>query len=560
MKAWADRATEQLSALRSLFVLSLEMFDATGEDEIIRLCKTAVPALGPFRCRAGYLLRDGQLHRSTTDEPATQGQVEALDGNEGPIDLAEDPWAWAYPLRSHSCQWGYLVIGADIAPSEDEGLLLRTLVQQTGAALAGVGLLREQRERADELRDLGERLAVTNDRLTATVADLELQTKVHEVLTRVSARGGGEAGIATALHELTDFPVAVEDRFGNLRAWAGPERQEPYPKPGERSRAAVLRQAQRAGGPVRDGDRLITLAQPRDGVLGVLALIDPDRVARRHHVLALEHAGTVLAVELANQHIVAEVELRLRRDLVEDLISGVDDGAITRARALGHDLQHPHRVIVVRSRSRETDDAVARAVEQTARLHGVGSMLTRRAGTTVWLARCPADGGPEHRWQEIHTAIARHFKSGAFAVGVGGPCERTADIPRSWREATRALAVRQRSVTPDGVTAHDDLGMYRILGAGGNSDEVDQYIREWLGSLLDYDARHRADLVVTLSSYLEHGGNYDATAHSLTIHRSTLRYRLQRIREVSGYDLGTVDHRLNLHIATRALAVLHPSP
>lgn len=51
-------------------------------------------------------------------------------------------------------------------------------------------------------------------------------------------------------------------------------------------------------------------------------------------------------------------------------------------------------------------------------------------------------------------------------------------------------------------------------------------------------------------------GNYDETADALMIHRRTLRYRLQRIREVSGLDLGEVDNRFNLHVATRAWRVL----
>ncbi|WP_330479835.1 helix-turn-helix domain-containing protein [Streptomyces platensis] len=65
-----------------------------------------------------------------------------------------------------------------------------------------------------------------------------------------------------------------------------------------------------------------------------------------------------------------------------------------------------------------------------------------------------------------------------------------------------------------------------------------------------------SDLVQTLSQYFECGGNYDATAAALAIHRSTLRYRLQRIREVSGSDLGDIDSRLNLHVATRVWKVL----
>ena len=55
----------------------------------------------------------------------------------------------------------------------------------------------------------------------------------------------------------------------------------------------------------------------------------------------------------------------------------------------------------------------------------------------------------------------------------------------------------------------------------------------------------------TLSRYFDCGGNYAETAESLMIHRSTLRYRLQRIREISGHDLTDVEDRLNLQVATR---------
>jgi DNA-binding PucR family transcriptional regulator len=58
--------------------------------------------------------------------------------------------------------------------------------------------------------------------------------------------------------------------------------------------------------------------------------------------------------------------------------------------------------------------------------------------------------------------------------------------------------------------------------------------------------------VQTLAQYLDHGGNYDNTAQSLTIHRSTLRYRLKSIRQITGFDLADPETRLNLHVATRA--------
>jgi DNA-binding PucR family transcriptional regulator len=62
--------------------------------------------------------------------------------------------------------------------------------------------------------------------------------------------------------------------------------------------------------------------------------------------------------------------------------------------------------------------------------------------------------------------------------------------------------------------------------------------------------------VATLSGYLECGGSYDAAAKALAVHRSTLRYRLERIREVSGHDLSDPDTRFNLQLATRAWGTL----
>ena len=55
-----------------------------------------------------------------------------------------------------------------------------------------------------------------------------------------------------------------------------------------------------------------------------------------------------------------------------------------------------------------------------------------------------------------------------------------------------------------------------------------------------------APLVLTLSKYLDCGGNYEASALALSVHRSTLKYRLRRIREVSGHDIGHPDVQFNL--------------
>ena len=134
------------------------------------------------------------------------------------------------------------------------------------------------------------------------------------------------------------------------------------------------------GSPVRDGDRLVALASPRPGVLGVLALLDAGAQAATTDVMALEHGATVLAVELARLRALADSELRVRRELVQDLLTGADDeSARRRAEAFGYDLGRPHRVVVV-DVTGHPDDDVLYAVRRALREQGLTALAGMLAG------------------------------------------------------------------------------------------------------------------------------------------------------------------------------------
>lgn len=142
-------------------------------------------------------------------------------------------------------------------------------------------------------------------------------------------------------------------------------------------------------------------------------------------------------------------------------------------------------------------------------------------------------------------------------IGVGAPCTEPPEFPRSHGQAQLALKMQLATRCPNQVTVFEDLGVYRLLSEIANIGSVESFIHRWLGDLLDYDATKGAQMVKTLSGYLECGGNYDPTTKALSLHRSTLRYRLQRIRDVSGHDLNDPDTRFNLHLATRAWTTVH---
>jgi DNA-binding PucR family transcriptional regulator len=80
---------------------------------------------------------------------------------------------------------------------------------------------------------------------------------------------------------------------------------------------------------------------------------------------------------------------------------------------------------------------------------------------------------------------------------------------------------------------------------------VRQFTQQVIGPLVEYDAQHRSSLVQTIDAYFDHHGNISQTAESLFIHRNTLLYRLERIKDLTSQDLNQANMRLALQLALK---------
>ena len=541
----------QLTNLRALLVLSILMTESADGQQILRLATSAATSLGSWQI-AGFVIGDAWWAGGPTvpgsGGPELAAELRALPETGGPVASLDAGWAWAYPLRSIAGRLGYLIVHAPHEPVVEEQFLAQVLAQQTGVAVSNAQLHRRE-------RDTAEQLAMTNGALEETVATLRHGMTIHERLTRVAAAGEGAAGIAEALHDLTGLAVAVEDRYGNLSAWAGPGRPAQYPKPPAYEREQLLRRLMTAGRSVRDSGRVVALASPRPGVLGLLALMDPGHRAGTTDVMALEHGATVLAVELARLRGLADTELRVRRELVHDLLTGTgDESAHLRAEALGYDLGRPHQVAVVEvAESSPAQEDVLHATRRVLRHQQLPCLLGSMAGTVVIVAAA----GDRGDWEALRAGIVAELGDGSRCrIGVGDAYPRPSELPRSLREARLALRMQKASASAERTSLFADLDVLRMLAAVDDLTDVEAFVRKWLGALAAYDERKHTQLVKTLIQYLQHGGGYEATSRALSVHRSTLKYRLQRIRELTGFDLGDPETHFNLQLAARAYVTL----
>ena len=133
----------QLSSVRGLLAISLVMMERRQERDVLHLAATAVPSL--VRCQTVGIHLDGSGWEPsvTSDGDALARADLALAGcppGGGRLDLPGHGWAWALPLRSLEEFIGHLVVAGTAEPTPAEQVLLRSLAQQTGVAVANARL------------------------------------------------------------------------------------------------------------------------------------------------------------------------------------------------------------------------------------------------------------------------------------------------------------------------------------------------------------------------------------------------------------------------------------
>ena len=86
--------------------------------------------------------------------------------------------------------------------------------------------------------------------------------------------------------------------------------------------------------------------------------------------------------------------------------------------------------------------------------------------------------------------------------------------------------------------------------------ELERFYEETVAPLSAYDEQYETDLVTTIEAYLENDGNVTPTADQLFTHRHTVRYRLERVKELCGHDITSTEGREKLGLGLKAMRVL----
>ena len=382
-----------------------------------------------------------------------------------------------------------------------------------------------------------------------TEAGLDLEAL--DAITGAVESGAGLPEVVRAAARALDASLIVADRTGAVLATATRSPAD------ERSLAA---------GSSADGVVILDL-RVADAPVGTLRMRTRGDVG----VALVRLVSTLVASEVERLRAPARASAAALTTFVHAVLNrelASREAILESAEGLGLDLESGATVLIVRAHSHvPTEDGwrvrVLSVAERGARAvapDAVAVLADRPDAPWVEVVVL-VPGDDEAAARRVTDGLLRELQTGqpgnTFAVGRSRPAADPLDLHRAGNEALLAANVAEGDADRPAL-AFEETGAYRLLLSAMSEDpaELQRFYAETVEPLVAYDEQYETDLVTTVEAFLDADGNVAATSQRLFTHRHTVRYRLERVRELSGLDVGSTDGREKLSLGLKAMRVL----
>lgn len=415
---------------------------------------------------------------------------------------------------------------------------------------------------------------------------LARQQQAHKAVMKSVLEGRGLPKLAATLAELVANPVVIKDAAGQVLAVAGGEGATGLDLLSLSQVGALSGEYLISGGDTlhrseqiqAGGRRLFRTVTPiisGDHTYGSILVWETGRPVRELDLLIIDSVSTVVALEMANQRAVLEVERRYKGEFLEALFAREiesEAALIQRARTFGWDLNRPHFAVALRVGGIEASPP--RSPEEIQRLKdqyfesvskSVGNGMVGQAGLHIVVLLQQGEKATEAKDHAIVQAqgllglTEPLQKALKVTAGIGRVCSGVQGLRKSFEEACRAVSVGEKVWGGSAAYHYDDLGLYQILSMLEPNADLQQFLSA-IDKLVEYERDGRTELVQTLETYFACKGNVRKVSEKLFAHYNTVLYRLERIQQITGIQLEDATGRLHLQVALQVARLFGKLP
>ncbi|MBT2727762.1 helix-turn-helix domain-containing protein [Bacillus sp. ISL-75] len=440
--------------------------------------------------------------------------------------------------------------------------LLTAIAHQAAVALEKANLYSEQEETVRQLEELNNTISKQNEMLSRSV-------DIHNRLAALVLHGEGLDSIITYLNETTGHNVLLYDDLGELISYAYKDRlsdDELY------TIRELAQNAIKTPGNVRSfietnmnkANQCITVlpigAKPT--LYGSLIIVSPEKM-RDVDIAALEHACTVISLELVKDQAIFDAQEKINGELIDVLFSGKVDGTILqKAKQMDFDPMGDYLAVIIRldemDNTHKRNSIIRHLVQLANRVflkNSLKGMAVRNHNQIVVLLTFQQKVSPAYAHHQVKELVSKFQQEiqvknwgTNVSIGIGRIHSSLLKVTKSMQEAAKCLQFLQSYGGKNQVISYKELGVQRLL-LQNTEEELIDFIMEVLGPLFEYDQSRKGELLPSLFAYLEHNQNAKEAAESIHVHTNTLMYRLKRIEEILSTDLSDSQQFLNIHLA-----------
>lgn len=492
----------------------------------------------------------------------------------------------AAPLIAREKLLGVLAVyfPPGVSPTDSEVNTVRALANLAALALDNARAYQARVRASQEMESLYAQLAERSELLSRS-------SQIHNWLVRTVLTSDGLETTTNALAELAGARAVVEDSHMNLLcvSRAPSSLADSARLPADLSLASliddprvrsVVRGIRSSGRPAHvpaipeiglTTERVTAPVFVGDALLGYVSILLSDRPLETLDYILCEQGAIAVALEMMKRKVAYEVEQKIRGDLLQGLLDGnlEDLGRAGSAVAgLRYDLHSLRRVLIVRLDSGEGaadgDEATDPQTELRSEVHPVverillsscpKSMLVGRGDSLVVLLGGDdpiGDSAVVDLAERVVAIVKERLAPASVSIGIGRECRDPKELRDSYVDASRGLEVAEILGKRGAVISHADLGVYGILMRQSDPSELREFAWRYIEPLVEYDRAHNSGLIRTLESYVRNNYRLNDTADELIVHRNTVKYRLEKIEELSGSRLDDAESLMNLQLAFR---------
>lgn len=146
---------------------------------------------------------------------------------------------------------------------------------------------------------------------------------------------------------------------------------------------------------------------------------------------------------------------------------------------------------------------------------------------------------------QILNYIKENYPNYIVNIGIGTRQKSLEKYKLSYEQASKCINLAIKQKQKNMIYYYEQLGLYQLFYDINNKTLLENFVHNILYSLMAYDKKYNTNLIQTLEVYLNKNCNLNQTAETLFIHRNTIKYRLQRIEEITNTSLNDAFTRLN---------------